>query len=270
MPVSPEQAFRQAGRAGATLPPPFRFMGEAGWHFRRGWVTLVAAAPTVGKTALALEICRAWRERTLYIAADTDLHTMLIRVLAADQDKAITQIEKALVEKPETRELAVEILRDRYSWLRMSTCDGSPTLRDMDEEVRACCELWGDYPQVIVIDNLGDVNVDDEEKYRGIEIVQKELRRLARITEAAVITLHHVNRDQENGTTVPPRNSIQGAVTKIPEMVLTLATDGYGQVGMACVKNRGGPQDPPAAHPAWKLTVNYAHMRYRELGQVAA
>jgi RecA-family ATPase len=51
--------------------------------------------------------------------------------------------------------------------------------------------MWGRSPTLIVVDNLMDIAIDGHEEFAGMRAVMKELKYLARDTNAAVLVLHH-------------------------------------------------------------------------------
>src|SRR5690606_30136689 len=92
---------------------------------------------------------------------------------------------------------------DREKWLRRIeeevkhiwfSFDANPELDDIDSELQAYAQCTGDWPHLIVIDNLKDVWGDDGD---GQDHVRYDrtivwLHELARRTGACVIVLHHV------------------------------------------------------------------------------
>jgi hypothetical protein len=73
----------------------------------------------------------------------------------------------------------------------------------------------------------------------------KELKYLARDTNAAVLVLHHTKEGFE-GFPCQPRSAIQGLVNQIPAMVLTIGQMKQGDETYLCVapvKNRYGRAD---------------------------
>jgi predicted ATP-dependent serine protease len=109
--------------------------------------------------------------------------------------------------------------------------------------------MWGRSPTLIVVDNLMDIAIDGHEEFAGMRQVMKELKFLARDTNAAVLVLHHT---QEGAAGYPcqPRSALQGKVAQIPAMVLTVGQMMQGQDAYLCVapvKNRYGKADHTGA-----------------------
>ncbi len=226
---------------GEPLPPPFQAFQREGIILRRAEVTVIAGTPGAGKSSIALHIAARLKQPTLYFSADTNAHTMAMRLLA--MKAKITQQEAEYMLKTDgTR--AEGYLRD-FSGMYWSF-EPSPTLKDLDDEVSAFETMWGRSPTLIVVDNLMDIAIDGHEEFAGMRQVMKELKFLARDTNAAVLVLHHT---QEGAAGYPcqPRSALQGKVAQIPAMVLTVGQMMQGVDSYLCVapvKNRYGKADP--------------------------
>jgi predicted ATP-dependent serine protease len=123
--------------------------------------------------------------------------------------------------------------------------ESTPTLKDLDDEVSAFETVWGRSPTLIVVDNLMDIAMDGHEEFHGMRAAMKELKYLARDTNAALLVLHHTKEGFE-GYPCQPRSAIQGLVNQIPAMVLTIGQMKQGDDTYLCVapvKNRYGKAD---------------------------
>lgn len=240
---------RSIGRTagiGEPLPVVFPAMERKGWNIRRAQVTMIAAAPNVGKSALALFLAVTWKLPTLYISADTDPFTTVLRAAAMLTQTPIPVVERNLLHGGEGfYEQELGSLKDvRFCF------DSAPTLEDIDLEVSAFNEVYGDVPAVIIIDNLMNVQCDDADEFRSLRIVVTALHQLARTTGAAVLALHHVTGEWEDGQVPPPRRALHGKISKLPELILTLGKN-QQEFGIAAVKNRNGGADPLAQNAVW-------------------
>ena len=229
-------------------------MDRRGWKLRLGSLVLLASAPKVGKTGVAIDIVRRLGLRTLVISADTDENTMAQRLTSQITGRSMVDLESDWA--------TVESVMRSQDWLWFGTPNGAPTLEDIDQEVRAFAEAWGAPPEVIVIDNLINVQADDGDEFRGLRQITAALHQLARASGALVLALHHVTGEWEDGTAPPPRRALHGKISKLPEQVFTLGGS-PGGLGMACVANRFGPSDPLAEDPEW-LYVDWSVMRVSE------
>jgi len=74
---------RSVGRAdigGEPLPSVFRAFESNKIVFRRAEVSMLAGTPGVGKSTLALALALNMKVPSLYISADTNAHTMAMRL----------------------------------------------------------------------------------------------------------------------------------------------------------------------------------------------
>lgn len=236
------RSVRKAEVGGEPLPAPFQAFERAGMIFRRAEVSVVAGTPGAGKSTVALHIASKLKQPTLYFSADTNAHTMAMRLIALSGKMTQNQAEQLIKNNPDTAE---SILADNNHiyW----SFESSPTLKDLDEEVSAFETIWGRSPTLIVVDNLMDIAMDGHEEFAGMRAAVKELKYLARDTGACVLVLHHT---KESYDSIPcqPRSALQGMVSQIPAMVLTVGQmplpngiDNY--LCVAPVKNRYGKAD---------------------------
>lgn len=239
------RALRHSGLGGEALPTVWTKLSRAGVFFRRGQLAMLAAAPNGGKSMVGLVLATKLNLPTLFISADTDRHDTIIRTIACLSGQTLSAVEEGLENAPD--EYVEYLIRAD----NVSFCfDASPSLRDIEMELRAYVEVYGQLPHLIVIDNLMDVQMEDVDEFRGYRLVLQGLHHMARDTGACVVVLHHINGDSDDGK-VPPRRSIQGKVSHKPELILTIAPVGNDFLGIGVVKNRSGKSDPTAAEPIW-------------------
>lgn len=220
------------------LPEVWKTLTAKEIKFRRGQVCMIAAAPNAGKSMLALIYAIKAGVRTLFFSADTDAATVTMRVAAAVSQHAQNVVEESLRKNP--RYYDDELARvTNIEWV----FDSSPTLDDMELEIKAYVELYGVMPELIVIDNLMNVVTDSENEWAALRSIMVELHDMARKTGACVLVLHHVSEASEYGspTMPPPRRSIHGKVSQLPSAILTLGYDPMQSIlRVAAVKNRFG------------------------------
>ncbi|WP_440066382.1 DnaB-like helicase C-terminal domain-containing protein [Streptosporangium sp. OZ121] len=245
-----ERARAKVGDAGAALPTPFKRLTREGVVFRRGQLHLIAAGPGVGKSALSLTLAVAARVETLYFSADSDAATQYERTAAMLSGREIHEIAK-MVEAGETRYLDSKLASLR----KLRWCfDSSPTLDMIENHVKAWAYVYGTYPEMIVVDNVGDISPDVEERgHIALESVMDYLADLARQTGACVIALHHLTGDYDDGAQPPPLSALKGKISKKPSLVLNLFRPEEGKLGVVVAKNRHGRPDPAGQY---RLALN--------------
>lgn len=214
------------------------------------------AAPGVGKSVLALAEAIRMRVPTLYLSMDTDAHTMSVRMV-----QALTLTDSATAERwvSEQNELALRALR-AADWLRFSF-PTSPDVEEIAQHVRSYAEAEGQYPHLIVVDNLSDVTADNEE-YAGLREIMSDMATLAAKSKAAVHVLHHANGTFDAGNETIPMSGINGKLGKKPSLILTLNRGAVEtDLFVSVVKNRFGPADAAGIRVRARLHVDYSMMQ---------
>jgi SpoVK/Ycf46/Vps4 family AAA+-type ATPase len=246
---------RSVGRSdigGEPLPSVFKSFESNKIILRRAEVSMLAGTPGVGKSTLALALALKMKVPTLYISADTNAHTMAMRLASMISGKNQTDVE--------------QLMNSDYGWTKATLSRGghivwsfesSPSLQDIDEEVQAFEELWGCPPVAIFVDNLMDIATDGGEEFSSMRAIMKELKYLARHTNAAIIILHHTS-EAVSGDPCQPRSALQGKVAQLPALICTLGVIGTS-MAVAPVKNRYGRADANGNLLCW-LSFNPEYM----------
>lgn len=236
--------MKSRGASGEPLPGVFLQLERLGAKIRRSQVSLIAAAPGGGKSAVASHIVTNMDYTgegdgvpTLYFSADTDQHTLGTRVGAGLLDKTLEEIE----EMAKTDEIGLaDILGGMTP--HISWCfDKAPTLDDIEQEIDAYAVIHGEYPHVVVVDNLMDIIPDGPgQTYEQHDAALDFFAQLARKTQAAFVVLCHVTGNYEDGDIPIPLSGLMGKVGKRPRLVLTLHRIDTLTIGISVVKNSSG------------------------------
>lgn len=248
------RALRQSGNAGTPLPDVYAPLKGAKVVLRQGQMVLVASAPNVGKSPFALNLAYRSRMRSFYFSADTDAFTQYVRVVGLHSAIALEDVEAS----PDSYTEYVRNLTHLHF-----NYDPNPSIEDIDDELMAYAMVWGDWPQIIVIDNLSNIYTGADDRWVSLERGLDYLHDVARKTGACVVVLHHVTGEHEDGSSPVPLSGLRGKVSKVPEVVLTLwraGDDLNPMMGVAVVKNRGGKADPSGRYTAM-LTWDLEHGR---------
>jgi len=91
---------RSVGRAsigGEPLPSCFKSFESSKIVMRRSEVSMFAGAPGVGKSTLALALALKTNVPTLYISADTNAHTMAMRLASMISGKIKQMLKRNLI-----------------------------------------------------------------------------------------------------------------------------------------------------------------------------
>jgi len=246
------QAANKQKSGAQLLPDLFPALANDGVRFRRGQVTMIAGQPNSGKSLLALFYAVKSDVPTLYVSADTDAYTTAIRAAAVITGNQVSSVEESFNSGNgyEFYQGELESLKNlQFSF------DPSPTLDDIDLSIQAYGEAFGEYPHLIIIDNLMNVAALHDNEWTGMRDIAKAMHHVARQTEAAVFLLHHTSEGEGRPELPPSRKSIQGKISQLPEMILTVAMDhDTSEYRIACVKNRFAKNSASGAN----FTVLYA------------
>ena len=233
------RAWRGNNTNATPLPDVWADLAKKQIKFRRGQVCMVAAAPNAGKSMFALIYAIKANVPTLFFSADTDTATVMMRAASH-----LSGHEQLLVENnlSSNRHYYDKYLSEMDNI--QFVFDSSPSLDDIELEIKAYVELFGIPPELIVVDNLMNVVSESDNEWAGLRAIMVEFHDMSRKTEACVLVLHHVSEQSEYGkTTEPPaRRSIHGKVSQLPALIITLGFDPHDKVlKIAAVKNRFGP-----------------------------
>lgn len=234
------RTMKRGVSSGEPLPDPFKMFAANSATFRRGSVVLIAAPPGGMKTVLTMNIVQNMQVPTLYNSSDSDDFTVASRSLSMLTGQSTDETEMLVLTQSNA---AYESLKqmDHVRWSFRS----SPTLEHIGLEAEAHSELKGEYPHLIVIDIMMDVEFEGvaEQNYWAL---MAELKDMAREYEACVLVVHHTSESAKSGSP-PPRSAIMGKANQLPTLILTLWGDAArNELMVAVVKNRFGPQDPTA------------------------
>jgi replicative DNA helicase len=126
---------RSVGRpdiGGEPLPPVFRTFDNNQIILRRAEVSMIAGTPGAGKSTLALALALRARIPTLYLSADTNAHTMAMRLYSMITGVSQSEAEKVISEDPVGARERLALASHIY-W----SFDSNPSLGDIDDEVTA-------------------------------------------------------------------------------------------------------------------------------------
>ena len=249
------RAWRGSNINATPLPDVWKDLALKQIKFRRGQVCMVAAAPNAGKSMFALIYAVKAKVPTLFFSADTDTATVMMRAASHLSGHSQLLVEGNLTSNRHYYDKHL----DNMSNIQF-VFDSSPSLDDIELEIKAYVELFGIPPELIVIDNLMNVVAESDNEWAGLRAIMVDFHDMARKTEACVMVLHHVSEQTEYGkTTFPPaRRAIHGKVSQLPALILTLGFDpSDATLKVAPVKNRFGPHTADGSDFA-TLFVNYS------------
>ncbi len=249
MPRSLHRTVRRGEGGGEPLPDPWPTLAGPGHmaRFRRSELSLVAAEPGDGKSTFALVAAVTMGQPTLYVSCDSSAHEQATRLLALATGKSRDEVE------PWLGTHAGWCSQQLSRFGHITWCfDSGPTLDDVVEEIDAYIVQHGQAPALVIVDNASDVWLTTGDgEWGNLRALMRELKALAREYDFHVMALHHTaERTDSQGRPVrpdpaPARSAIQGKISAVPSLVLTLTSNSeYGWMHVAVVKNRSGPSYP--------------------------
>lgn len=235
------QSIRARGNAGIPLPFGFKAFEKTGICLRTGQMSVWAGPGGTGKSTLMMNYIIRGRIPSLYMSADSDAFVQLSRAIAITKGWTFPQAMTAVLENRQDEFLEVLTgLPFRFDY------HPNPTYDMIEENVRAYAQMYGEYPHLIVADNVTNVVAeDDDDKLQGLIVY---LHSMARRTGSHVAGMHHVTGMYNNGDKPIPLDGVKGQITGEPEAVYTLHRRGGDQwtvprVGVSPVKQRVGVSD---------------------------
>lgn len=224
----------KADSGGHFLPSVFHAFDSMKILFRSGTVTLVAGPPGAMKTGLVLYLALRWNLPTIYMAADVESFEIVERAGAAMSGDTMTQVRANPSKYAHLFENASNM---RFSY------EDSPSYNDLELEVAAYAEIFGRFPEIIVVDNVVNLVGERDDEWAAHRDHAHVLHALAHRTQSAVIALAHMADDRANPSTPAPRSKLMGKISALPKAILSLALDD-DKLLVAPVKNKWGPEYP--------------------------
>lgn len=204
----------------------------------KGQLSLIVAPPGAGKSTLAMNLMVRMGVPSLAFLLDTDQLSAAARfgsILSGDKFGYV----KANIDSYGER---LSSLRDTQVVFYAQDMD------DIRLQVSAYEQRYGLGPELVVVDNLGNLTSAMDNEWALLKALTLELDLLAREMNCAVLACHHVT-DLE-GTNPAGRTKILGKISQYPRLILSIGYDAVtGEYKVAAVKNSSGPSDVSASHP---------------------
>lgn len=209
---------------------------------RRGMLSMLAAAPGVGKSITAANIAIRSGARTVYFSADTGRFDVTKRTIGILTGDPMQTIEDRLDDEMQGRSWAeyyeANVLHQaaHIDWV----FDSDLSLARINQRLLAHSEVHGDYPELVIVDNLTNTISDMNNEVPEIRANMQAFLKLARTTNAHVMVLHHLVGAFEDGYTRPSLGSLKGKPGADVEQAFCLYRVDEMTLGMHTAKNRGG------------------------------
>lgn len=243
------RALRLNASSGKPLPYVDALEGLYQWGAepRHGQVIMIAGRSGSQKSGFAMWWVDEMELSTLYFSGDMSAFTASSRIASKRYGATTDEIEEILELGGEHADRLMEALEGS----KIDFSFGSPiTWQQIDEELTAYVELWNQWPEVIVIDNLMDIEGCESDYGAQTEAMQL-ITELARETGSTVIVMAHASdkqMDPQRPAKPPARKEIKNGLSEKPELMLTVALDPRNSTifNVAVPKQRMGRQDSTA------------------------
>lgn len=212
---------------------------------RQGQLILIAGRSGSQKSGFALNLTNSMGLPTLYFAGDMAPFEATTRLVEMDTGHTEVEIEEWWEDPIEGAKYQASLAE---SCVRFAF--GQPiTWQNIEAELEAWVELHNEFPPVIVIDNLMDVEGCEAEDNSALRTAMQFFDSLVRSTGSTVIVIHHATDKSERADLTPgkppSRREVKGGVSEKPQLMLTVALDPDTlEFRVACVKQRSGKCDP--------------------------
>jgi hypothetical protein len=257
MSVTLSRVVRKDLRSGDPLPDVFHVLRRNQIRLRRGNLHLLAGKTGSMKTMFVLDLVKKMQVPTLYFSNDSDEATVAQRVLANSVQRTTEAVAEDLDRDKNWASSTLDTM-EHVRWV----FDPSPSLDDVDLEMEAFNEVYGDYPWLVVIDIMDNISYFEDSDHGSAARILQFLHSSARNSGAAVLVVHHCSEAADENP-CPPRSSILQKQNKLPVLELTVANHGEWFF-IAPVKNRHGPGDP-SGRTHYRLRVNPSICSFSEV-----
>lgn len=251
------------------MPADFQPVWDLGATLRQGELVMVVGRSGSGKSAFALNLAAKMNVPTLYCSGDMSPFDSTSRLAAMLSGQSVSDIEEA-AKNPSEMQRYVNMLDD----LPITFSFGNPIgFHRIDFNLDAYVELHNEYPAVIIIDNLMDLDEGTDSDYTVQMAAMQKLTALARETNAMVVVLAHATDKSDRASTEPGipagRREVKNGLSEKPALALSVALWNdpampHAELRVAVIKNRTGPSDPSGGNYA-RLLADPEHCSFRPL-----
>lgn len=236
--LSIAQAAARRGSAGQPLPNMYQPLAARGIEICKGQLSLIAAPPGAGKSTLAMNLMVRMGVPTLAFLLDTDQLSAAARFGSILSGDYFGQVKANIDSYSES----LSSLRD------MQVVFHAMDMDDIRLQVSAYEQRYGLPPDLVVVDNLGNLTSAMDNEWALLKALCLELDLLAREMQCAVVACAHMT-DMET-TTPAGRTKLLGKVSQYPRLILSIGYDPVShEYKVSAVKNSSGPSDVSASHP---------------------
>jgi AAA domain len=246
------QATKRRGAAGVPLPGMYPALQQREVAVCKGQLTMIVGPPSAGKSLLINNLIVRMGVPTLSFMLDTDQLTAAARFGAILTGKTFHEVKADI----DSHAVTLSSLRDIQAVFKADDMD------DISLQVDAFEQRYGLPPDLLAVDNIGNMTSGLENEWALLKALTLELDQLARDEQCAVIAAAHTT-DLESCEPAA-RTKILGKISQYARLILSVGFDAdTGQYRVAIVKNSSGKTDARAEHPV----IMYADPARMYLGE---
>lgn len=249
-------ASRSRGSSGEQIPTAdfYPKLEANGIRFWKSQLVLVVSPGGGGKSALIANLVAKWGRPALMFLLDQDAATAAARMAATALDAPFLDLKRRL-DEPDVQK-ALSGLGYIHAAFKAEALD------DIQLQLDAYIERYGEPPEIMVVDNLGNMTSGDADEWQMLKGLTLDLDIMARRYGMLVLAAAHTG---DSPSTEPlPRDRILGKLHQFPRLIISIASNPFsGEYKLCAVKNSSGPQDPTAANPL-VFECDLASMQIRE------
>lgn len=198
-----DRALSQSHAVGRKIPLPWPSI-ERLVSLSTRELAILAGAPGSGKSTFAVNLAVKSEVPTLYLTQDSPA-SVFTRMAALITNEPIAVIRKRQQEGGAVRDQLIDTVHRRMP-KHLIIEGGRRTIGDIDRRVVAMTEWLGAPPELVILDNLIDLDIEGSHHQETAFYARAltALKALANTRDVCLLALHHVLKSGEKGDGVHP------------------------------------------------------------------
>jgi replicative DNA helicase len=246
---STQERFNRKGQLSG-VTSGFHYLDKMTDGFQLGELAILAARPSIGKTAMAIAIAEAATVRskvpTLFISLEMSDESIVRRMVSSVGSVPMQQIKTGEMTESGFRAISVANSKIAASPLHFASGSSVSNIASITALIRRSVRKWG--IKLVLIDYLQKIHGSKAAEKRTYEIaeVSGKLKSVAVDTKTAIVALAQLNRENEKDKGRAPRLTDladSGQIERDADLVLLLNRDRNQPKGEAIIviaKQRDG------------------------------
>ena len=246
---STQERFNRKGQLSG-VTSGFHYLDKMTDGFQLGELAILAARPSIGKTAMAIAIAEAATVRskvpTLFISLEMSDESIVRRMVSTVGSVPMQEIKTGEMTESSFRAMSVANSKIATSPLHFASGSSVSNIASITALIRRSVRKWG--IKLVLIDYLQKIHGSKAAEKRTYEIaeVSGKLKSVAVDTKTAIVALAQLNRENEKDKGRAPRLTDladSGQIERDADLVLLLNRDRNQPKGEAIIviaKQRDG------------------------------